>query len=220
MGAFDFLTKKKETASYTLAPWSPSAQETYSQFSGFTKQLTGGGPDFGAAFQGITDFASNVQAGAADLTSGAFLDPSNPVNQSFIEASNRPLQQQFKEQTIPGLESYLAKSGGTGGSRGTDLIRQAYRDFETVLGDNASKALATIGGTRAAGFQSGAYGGAYAEMPILEAINSVTKAAAVQGGLTQQTVQSGVTKTGSTLEALQGITDLGLSGLIGYKLAK
>jgi len=223
MGLFDFLvtSKEKSSSSFGFAPRSPEENASYNQFADFTGKLVKEAPDFSSVFKSTTDFASKLTEQAGTFTSGAFLDPSDPTNKSFIEATNRPMQQQFKEQTIPGLEGYLAKSGGTGGSRGTELIRQAYRDFETVLGDNSSKALANIGGVRAAGFQAGAGGVAQANQSVLDILTSIQNAQKTQFAMAPHSIQTGASgqRIGSTLDALTGLADLATTAFVGYKIA-
>src|SRR3989442_1123134 len=104
MGLFDFLVTSKDKSSFDFAPRSAEETSTYKQFAGFNKGLLKDVPDFSESFKATTRAAQG-------FTSGAFLDPSDPVNAGFVEATLRPLKEQFKEQTIPGLESYLAKSG-------------------------------------------------------------------------------------------------------------
>lgn len=199
MGLFDFLSgsKKKSEVKFGFAPRSPEETAAMQRFAGFAADVFAGAPrreELGATFQAVTGLAPQITAGATPFLTGAFLDPTDPTNARFLQAAIRPAERVFQEQTLPGLLSYIEKSGGLGGIRGADLIRQAYRDFLEVLADTSSRALATLGGTRVAGFQAGAAAPSAALSPVLDIVRALQGVSATEFALAPHAVQIGATE--------------------------
>jgi len=85
---------------------------------------------------------SNTLTNAIATARGDFLDPStNPYLPGLIDATVRPLDQKFKEQTIPFLRGNASAPGSFDNLRRSMLESQATRDYNTNVSDVTAKLL-------------------------------------------------------------------------------
>jgi len=151
---------------------------------------------------------------APKFASGEYLDPNAPGNRSFIEATLRPGERVFKEQTTPDLLSYIARGRGFGGERASDLFRQTYRDYTESRGDVTARALAQLAQFRTEGYQAaiqGAQGGTDAFIRLQ---------ALMQGLLPQIQVTGGTGETTVTPPASEVFSNALLMGIVGAGAGK
>lgn len=74
--------------------------------------------------------------------SGAFLN-SNPYQQQMMQAAIRPLQQQFKNEVLPGISSLYSKSGRLGSGAMSGALSQSTEAQTRALGDITSNIAGT-----------------------------------------------------------------------------
>jgi len=84
---------------------------------------------------------ANSAAGANQfITGGNFWDPQyNTALQGTIDATTRPIVQNYQEKVLPGIRSDAISSGNFGGSRQGVAEGIAARDTATAIGDTAAK---------------------------------------------------------------------------------
>lgn len=66
----------------------------------------------------------------------------DPRTQALADAVTRPLEQQFFEQTLPGISSAATAQGAFGGDREALLKATAARDFTQAVGDTRARVFA------------------------------------------------------------------------------
>lgn len=111
-----------------------------STVSDFNPNQTGGQ-------QGVLDAAGNMDAVARAaaganqfMTSGSMWDPKyNTALQGTIDATTRPIVQNYQEQVLPGIRSDAISSGNFGGSRQGVAEGIAARGEQQAIGDTAAK---------------------------------------------------------------------------------
>lgn len=111
-----------------------------STVSDFNANQTGGQ-------QQVLDASGNMQAVADSaagankfMTGGSMWDPKyNPALQGTIDATTRPIVQNYQEKVLPGIRSDAISSGNFGGSRQGVAEGIAARDTATAIGDTAAK---------------------------------------------------------------------------------
>lgn len=78
---------------------------------------------------------SQAQDFLADSASGRYLDEANPYLGDFIEASQRRLSNNFRENILPDIGAQFGASGAFNNSMRVPLTTQAARDLQEQLGD-------------------------------------------------------------------------------------
>ena len=105
--------------------------------------------DFGRAEQGfVTDarnavlnfdegFESDAIPLLLETAQGKFLteQSGNPFIRDFIDAAQRPVIENFREEVLPGILSTFAGTGGVGSSLRAGFTNQQARDLQRNLGD-------------------------------------------------------------------------------------
>lgn len=77
---------------------------------------------------------------ANDMLSGRMLDPAtNPNLQATIDASLRPLYQNFNSQVVPGINSAAIQSGAYGGARQGLALGEATQALQTSAAETSAK---------------------------------------------------------------------------------
>ena len=107
--------------------------------------------------QSIQNAGGTYQALASEgekFAKGTYLDANEEGNQQFLQATTRPMERAFKEQTTPDLLSYIARGRGFGGQRASDLFRQTYRDYTESVGDVTGRAMGQLAQMRTSGYQA------------------------------------------------------------------
>jgi hypothetical protein len=88
----------------------------------------------------MADVAGNAARANQFFTSGDIWNPSsNPALQGAIDATTRPIVQNYQEKVLPGIRSDAISSGNFGGSRQGVAEGIAARDTATAIGDTAAK---------------------------------------------------------------------------------
>ena len=72
--------------------------------------------------------------GLANTAAGGFLQ-GNPYQQAMVEATARPLMQQYSNQVLPGIASLYSKSGRYGSGAMANALGQATEQYGRALGD-------------------------------------------------------------------------------------
>lgn len=72
--------------------------------------------------------------GLGATAGGAFLQ-GNPYQQAMVEATARPLMQQYSNQVLPGIASLYSKSGRYGSGAMANALGQATEQYGRALGD-------------------------------------------------------------------------------------
>lgn len=72
--------------------------------------------------------------GLGATAGGAFLQ-GNPYQQQMVEATARPLMQQYSNQVLPGIASLYSKSGRYGSGAMANALGQATEQYGRALGD-------------------------------------------------------------------------------------
>ena len=72
--------------------------------------------------------------GLANTAAGGFLQ-GNPYQQQMVEATARPLMQQYSNQILPGIASLYSKSGRYGSGAMQNALGQATEQYGRALGD-------------------------------------------------------------------------------------
>lgn len=75
--------------------------------------------------------------GLANTAAGSFLQ-GNPYQQQMIEATARPLMQQYSQQVLPGIASLYSKSGRYGSGAMQNALGQATEQYGRAIGDVAT----------------------------------------------------------------------------------
>lgn len=111
-----------------------------STISDFNANQTGGQQQVLDASGNMANVA-NAAAGANQfMTSGKLWDPANNTAlQGTIDATTRPIVQNYQEKVLPGIRSDAISSGNFGGSRQGVAEGIAARDTATAIGDTAAK---------------------------------------------------------------------------------
>ena len=150
-------TQSGEQTTATVAPW--EGQQPYLQqiFSTASDLFGQGAPE---SYPGQTvanrddattqaenylqGYASNVLPGQIDSAQAAhqgyfnpnFLTPeANPNIQGFVEASIRPVTEQYQEQVLPSIQTAAQQNGAYGGIRQNLVTQQAGQDYLNTIGD-------------------------------------------------------------------------------------
>lgn len=143
-GAFDYYG-----ARYGVAPY--SRPDFFAPSNSLPSSGDGGGgsnlsPVLEALLRGSTyargagqDVANLAQGTWSTLAGGDLLDPeANPFLSKFVDASLRPIEERFYEQTLPGLETAAQQRGAYSNERNDLLELTANRDFLNTVGDVSS----------------------------------------------------------------------------------
>ena len=80
--------------------------------------------------------------GLGTTAAGGFLQ-GNPYQQQMIEATARPLMQQYSQQVLPNIASLYSKSGRYGSGAMQNAIGQATEQYGRALGDVTSNLAGT-----------------------------------------------------------------------------
>lgn len=72
--------------------------------------------------------------GLGTTAAGGFLQ-GNPYQQAMVEATARPLMQQYSNQVLPGIASLYSKSGRYGSGAMSNALGQATEQYGRALGD-------------------------------------------------------------------------------------
>ena len=104
-------------------------------------QLTGIGQagQFGGAMQAASMNPGVLGAFNRSLNADLVNDPRT---EDLAQAVTRPMQEQFLEQTLPGISSAAVSQGAFGGDRANILNAQAGRDFTRNIGDTRARIFA------------------------------------------------------------------------------
>lgn len=125
-----------------LKSFAASTPQTYqgSTITPFNANQTGGQQQVLDA-SGNMDAVAKAAAGANQfITSGNFWDPKyNTALQGSIDATTRPIVQNYQEKVLPGIRSDAVSTGNFGGSRQGVAEGIAARDTATAIGDTAAK---------------------------------------------------------------------------------
>ena len=78
--------------------------------------------------------------GLANTAGGAFLQ-GNPYQQAMVEATARPLMQQYSNQVLPGIASLYSKSGRYGSGAMQNALGQATEQYGRAIGDVATNVV-------------------------------------------------------------------------------
>lgn len=78
--------------------------------------------------------------GLANTAGGAFLQ-GNPYQQAMVEATARPLMQQYSNQVLPGIASLYSKSGRYGSGAMANALGQATEQYGRAIGDVATNVV-------------------------------------------------------------------------------
>ena len=81
---------------------------------------------------------SSVAQGLADVVGGSFLGGS-PFRDALIEASTRPMTQQFEQTVVPGISSQFSASGRYGSGAMQRAQEGATESYGRAIGDIASR---------------------------------------------------------------------------------
>ena len=99
-------------------------------------QVQGQNARYGAAM-GLPDSAGQglIQMGQ-DTLAGKYMSPeSNPWLSGAVSAAQRPVTQNYQENTVGGINDAARKSGAFGGVRRDVVQNQAFRDYNKTIGD-------------------------------------------------------------------------------------
>lgn len=105
--------------------WSPTLDPWWNQ-----SQAGGDPTQAGNPFQQNAAFAQN-------LMSGQYMTPEqlSPFADQAVQAAVRPLEQQFRQQVVPGIGSAAQEQGAYGGSRHGIALGQASEGLARATGD-------------------------------------------------------------------------------------
>lgn len=78
--------------------------------------------------------------GLANTAAGGFLQ-GNPYQQQMVEATARPLMQQYSNQVLPGIASLYSKSGRYGSGAMQNALGAATEQYGRALGDVATNVV-------------------------------------------------------------------------------
>lgn len=197
-------TQVNEPPSYLV----PYLQDTAKQAQGI---YNSGGPDYYPG-QTVAPFAPATQQGLEQITNlaqqGGNLTPAanaqllstingtnsvNPFLAGAVQSANAPLYDQFKNETIPQLQTIFARTGGTGGSaEGFGAERAA-----TALGRGMAENAGTL-----------AYNSAEAERQRqLQAVSMAPQMDAARFGDANALLGVGATQQGQTQAEIQAAMD-------------
>lgn len=148
------------SSSTTTAP-SPGQEKILKKQLGLANQLEAGGELQFFPGQTLAGQSQNTlqgqqqQLGAAGTLEGLNSDVlgaaqrglnadlvNDPRTEAAAQAAVRPLQEQFFEQTIPGIGSAAQRQGAFGGDRQAIIEGQAARDFTNTAGDMRAQIFA------------------------------------------------------------------------------
>jgi len=111
-----------------------------STVSDFNANQTGGQQSVLDATGQMAGVAGNAANANQFITGGNFWDPQyNPALQGTIDATTRPIVQNYQEKILPGIRSDAISTGNFGGSRQGVAEGIAARDVSTAIGDTAAK---------------------------------------------------------------------------------
>jgi hypothetical protein len=111
-----------------------------STIAGFNPNQTGGQQQVLDATGQMAGVANSAAGANQFITGGNFWDPQyNPALQGTIDATTRPIVQNYQEKILPGIRSDAISSGNFGGSRQGVAEGIAARDVSTAIGDTAAK---------------------------------------------------------------------------------
>lgn len=125
-----------------LKAYAATPPSTYpgSTISGFNPNQTGGQQqvlDATGNMQGVADAAAGANK---FMTSGQMWDPKyNPQLQGAIDATTRPIVQNYQEQQLPAIRSDAISTGNFGGSRQGIAEGIAARGESQAIGDTTAK---------------------------------------------------------------------------------
>lgn len=154
-GLFGGSDDQKTTT--TSQPWKPLQQPLQSGYQNLEQTWKGGAPNYYpgqtvAPQNQWTQNALQAQAGRAmqgsplnaaaqgNLTStlqGDFLGAGNPYFQNALNAAIRPIQQQYEQTVMPGLDSTFSAAGRYGSGAHQNAANTGYQNYMTAIGDTA-----------------------------------------------------------------------------------
>jgi len=98
----------------------------------------------------------------------------DPRTEALAQATTRPMQEQFLEQTLPNISSAASSQGAFGGDRANILRAQAGRDFTRNIGD-----------VRANIFNDANRAGMAQQLGVLQSLPQVSQGVLAPGQATQ-----------------------------------
>ena len=164
------------TSTQTSSPWGPIQGPLIKSFDEAERLYDAPGPQYFpdstlAGFtpemqQSLASIFDQTQAGSPiaregqqqfqDTLSGKYLDPdTNPFLQSTIDYATQPIKREFKETTLPNLNSTFSRGGRYGSGAHARGYSQVTDDYQRNLGGTASNiAFANYGQERGRQFDA------------------------------------------------------------------